>query len=518
VAADNRQNRASQETGAGTVLTVSGRSTRELLYTVRQLDPSGKHAMAASEYLPYSGSNETGHVVAVDATRLAAVSAWHRNWSPSSAADLSRKLHPVIRKPVVLRGDTLTATVDVRRLVKPPADAPDPVAASGPTAHMNVLVTVQTPNGEQADVELGVAQPGEHRYSAPAPDCRAGCRVVSIGLERDPGDVDAINGTVVWKSLGTGGTDEAGMTGATARLWKPLLAAQVDPSRAPDTTVNGNGDGVTISFSVDASDVPVISPGDLPDTLPAVVTTRTQTSPYAGTPGAIYGTGLDGQSQVVTPIERASALPRVDRAGELVDLEYADRMASGDFRDTLDEVWLSPDAPASFSKRLEAAGFHISDRVNLAARLHQLDRQGPALGLLLFLVAAVAAVVLAVAGVVTNSYLSGRRRAYELAAMRTFGVSRHTLIRAGSSEQRLLWGGSVLLGAVTGLVAAALALPAVPFYSDEGTGPPLDYTPRWLLLGGLFLALLALIGLLSAVISRLLVRTGVPELLREAQA
>jgi hypothetical protein len=221
---------------------------------------------------------------------------------------------------------------------------------------------------------------------------------------------------------------------------------------------------------------------------------------------------------VVTPIERAASLPRVDKAGELVDLEYADRLASTEFRDSVDEVWLAPDAPASFTKRLEAAGFHISDRSILAARLHQFDRQGPALGLLLFLVAAVAAVVLAVAGVVTNSYLSGRRRAYELAAMRTFGVSRHTLVRAGSSEQRLLWGGSVVLGAATGLVAAALALPAVPFYSDEGAGPPLDYTPRWLLLGGLFVALLALIGLLSALISRLLVRTGVPELLREAQA
>ncbi|MFL6077693.1 MAG: FtsX-like permease family protein [Mycobacteriales bacterium] len=516
VAADNRENRASQETGAGQVLTVTGGSTRELLYTVRRLDPSGKHAMAASEYLPYSGPNDTGHVVAVDATRLAAVSAWHRNWSPSPAATLARKLHPVIRQPVVLRGDTLTATVDVQKLEKPPGDVAGS-GASGP-ATMTVLVTVQTPDGRQVGVSLGTTQPGEHAYSGPAPECRSGCRVVSIGLDRDPGDLDTITGTVVWKSLGTDGRDQGGTSGDKAGLWRPMLQAQVDPSRPPETTVSGSGGGLTIRFTVDASDVPFVSPGDLPETLPAVVTTKTDTTPYAGTPGAIYGTGLDGQSQVVTPIERASSLPRVDRAGELVDLEYADRMATADFRDTLDEVWLSPDAPSSFGRRLEAAGFHISDRSDLSARLHQLDRQGPALGLLLFLVAAVAAVVLAVAGVVTNSYLSGRRRAYELAAMRTFGVSRHTLVRAGGSEQRLLWGGSVVLGAVTGLVAAGLALPAVPFYSDEGAGPPLDYTPRWLLLGGLFVALLVLIGVLSALISRLLVRTGVPELLREAQA
>ncbi len=89
-------------------------------------------------------------------------------------------------------------------------------------------------------------------------------------------------------------------------------------------------------------------------------------------------------------------------------------------------------------------------------------------------------------------------------------------MRAGITEQLLLLGTAVLLGIPGGVIAARLAMPAIPEFSDQ-TPVALHYvTPAWpiaLLAGGFVLLLVA-----TAVIAAgNLVRIAVPIRLREAE-
>jgi hypothetical protein len=121
-------------------------------------------------------------------------------------------------------------------------------------------------------------------------------------------------------------------------------------------------------------------------------------------------------------------------------------------------------------------GFRIDARESLAGRRAALDRQGPAVALRLFLVAALTAVVLAVIAVATTIHITGRRRAYELAALRTLGVGRRTLVAAMTREQLTFLGAGIVLGAASGLAGAVLALPKLPTATGVAEGPPLVYT------------------------------------------
>jgi ABC-type antimicrobial peptide transport system permease subunit len=202
----------------------------------------------------------------------------------------------------------------------------------------------------------------------------------------------------------------------------------------------------------------------------------------------------------------------------LVDLEYAERSALGPTQLEL-EVWLAPGVAASeLEPALAAAGFRTSTRDVLAERRAELDREGPALALLLFLVAALTALVLAVIAVATTVHIGARNRAYEIAALRTLGVRRRSLVAAVRREQLAFLGGGVVLGAVTGLAGAVLALPRLPLAAGAVNGPPPDYSPAWALLAALLLVAVALVVLVAHVAALLLVKAGVPELLREVQA
>ena len=146
-----------------------------------------------------------------------------------------------------------------------------------------------------------------------------------------------------------------------------------------------------------------------------------------------------------------------------------------------------------------------------------LGRQAPSLGMLLFLVGAGVAAILATGGALLDLYLLGRRRAFELAAMRAIGVRRLTLAAGVLIEQAMVLGAGVAFGAAGGLLAVRLVLPAVPLYSDRPVFPVLltpDPRPLGLLLAALVAAVGAGIGLATA----LLLRSAVPDRLREAQA
>jgi ABC-type antimicrobial peptide transport system permease subunit len=111
--------------------------------------------------------------------------------------------------------------------------------------------------------------------------------------------------------------------------------------------------------------------------------------------------------------------------------------------------------------------------------------------------------------------VTGRRRAFELAALRAVGLSRGGLLRSCVGEQLILLGTGFLLGVPAGLIAARLVLPAIP-ESSNSSPIPLDYTPQAVTIAA-FVAGVAIVLVLTAVVAgRGLMRAAVPDRLREA--
>ena len=120
-------------------------------------------------------------------------------------------------------------------------------------------------------------------------------------------------------------------------------------------------------------------------------------------------------------------------------------------------------------------------------------------------------------GVMLHLYLTGRRRAFELAVLEVFGARRRDLWGSVAVEQGSLVGYGVLCGGLIGLLVALVALPAIPQFADRPTVPPPVHTPDWAVLGlALGLAVL-LVGLGLAAVVAALVRQARPALLREEE-
>jgi hypothetical protein len=124
---------------------------------------------------------------------------------------------------------------------------------------------------------------------------------------------------------------------------------------------------------------------------------------------------------------------------------------------------------------------------------------------------------LATGGVMLHLYLTGRRRAFELAVLEVFGARRRDLWGPVAVEQGSLVGYGVLCGGLIGLLVALVALPAIPQFADRPTLPPPIHSPDWAVLGlALGLAVL-LVGVGLAAVVAALVRQARPALLREEE-
>jgi putative ABC transport system permease protein len=187
-------------------------------------------------------------------------------------------------------------------------------------------------------------------------------------------------------------------------------------------------------------------------------------------------------------------------------------------RPQVGEVWTVGGARGrAVAERLAASGVRVEGRVEAADQEADLAQQAPSLALLLLLVGAAAGAALATGGVMLHLYLTGRRRAFELAVLEVFGARRRDLWGPVAVEQGSLVGYGVVCGGLIGLLVALVALPAIPQFADRPTVPPPIYTPDWAVLGlALGLAVL-LVGLGLAAVVAALVRQARPALLREEE-
>jgi ABC-type antimicrobial peptide transport system permease subunit len=180
-------------------------------------------------------------------------------------------------------------------------------------------------------------------------------------------------------------------------------------------------------------------------------------------------------------------------------------------------VWLGANAPPGALDALRAAGARIVGTETLATRRGELGRDASSLALLLSLVAAVLAALLAVGTVLATAYVGGRRRSYELAALRSLGAAPRVLVRAGRREQLLLVVTGAVLGAVVGVAATYAALDALPAVTSAGIAPALR-GPRLLPVVAVVGGVLLLVALVAHLGSRRVVAAATADLLREDQA
>lgn len=495
-AGHNRELRALDLAGADTVLIVRpGAAVHDLRTAVDRADPGG-HSMAVA----YSSVDEPP-LLAVDTTRFAGVGAWVAGNTPAPLRYVLHRLAGSRPPPVIVRGTRLRLRIALGRHL------PRPV---------HLALTVGEPNFDQATRTIAPVRPGAGSYELSLPaTCAAGCRVDALGLTANTSaysnQVSAIDAVIgAWVRGGDG--------------WRPV-ASFGDPARW-----RGDGKGpVTIasagaSLSLDVRQTsgsaawPSAVSAAVPAILPGIVASGTAALYEGEQIHSVTAVGLDGETTNVDGVFRSLTLPRIDRNGMMVDFGSAlAAMAGAAAPTTQYQVWLSASAPANMAARLARQHVYVTRTIHASTLRASVDASGPAFADSLFLIAALAAIVLAVGATAVGRVVSVRRRGYELAALEAVGVAPRTLRRATAAEQGSIFAIGLCVGLAAGLLGSRLALPSMPIFVDTSTGPPLVFALPWALLGALAAGLLVVFAAVSVAMARLVERAATPSQLRGGQ-
>lgn len=484
VAGTNRSLRADFDVGAAKVVQVSFPASVNLLTAVRRADPSGRYAMAAMETKQYNQD-----LLAVDPTRLAKVAYWPAGISKTSLAQIVRWLQPKLQPALVLTGTATRMTVKLSSAVNPPPD---------------LQFTMLDSSGNAQIADFGYLQSGTHAYTAALPGaCLGGCYVTSLAPIWYPGPVTA--GSVSYSITVSGLQVERGSrwSGVSRRVYQPSYWSSNSPRNAQ---LFGAGTTLTVDLHNSASqDVsPAVMPAPLPEQLRAVSTVDSQ--PTDPTHNSIQD--FDGTSLNVNTSEAAAALPNLGSLGSLISLPIAMRADRGTPVDTTYSVWLAPRAPKQVMRSLISQGVHVISVQTPAATLTKFNDGGLGLAYRFFVFAAGAAAALAVATTILTFFLNARRRAFELAVLRALGIPTKILQRSLIVEQGLVLVPGLILGIVAALIAALLALGAVPEFGSNSGQPPLQLALPVVPLAVLAAGLLVVLSV-AAVVAALLTVRGV---------
>ena len=484
---------AGAEVGAVASVAVQPGAGSSAQAAVHEVDPDGRWAAAAVTWLP-SGGSVVGTVVGVEADRLAAVAQWAPEYGMGTVDEAAALIGPPLPPPIPLVADRIRVTVDA-----------GPVAEPGPLVMLAYRGTRDVP-------VTTLAQPlraGTHTYEAPVPCAEGGCTFYGLTVDRAqddrPIELD-LTLTRLEQQVAGGG-------------WTPVPAGFDEVSRwrveaytgTPVGELTAGADGLTYQGEVPARVSPFIAYADRAAPLPVIVA-----------PGALTQTGPTGPVLVdsvgrevpLGVVGRATAVPLGGAEGLLVDLASLSRSAQGPADTGTWRVWLGPDAPDDAVARLEAAGLAVDEVTTLAERETLLGREGPALALRLLLVCALAGAALAAGAVAISVAVTGRRRSYELAALRAVDVPRRALVASCVLEQVVLLGIGLVVGVPVGLLVARLALPLLPRSSGPELLPLLLDVPVGAV-AAFTLGTAVVLGVTAVVAGLVLVRQAVPSRLRE---
>ncbi len=497
VADRNRSARAEVEVGAPRVATLQFQPLHDPIAATEKADPSGSWAMATASWLPDGGGSVTGRVLAVDASRLAAVAySGHTGLSTEQLA--GQLVPPNAPKPLTVTTTAVRVTITATALS--PGNTP------------TVLLNLRRPGQFYLNARAGSLVAGTHTYTAAVP-CPSGCTLVGLTWDRPIDTFGVLSGQATISRIET----------ANGGSWRELPAGLTGSGNWRRATQAGNSSdqltvspaGLTDSFSSQTGGSAGIARADSPRPL------RTVAAPHGvasgpDVPRPLQMTDVVGASADYAVSASVPVLPSVQDTGLMVDLAAIRAQLPGFDSEADWSIWLGPHAPADAMARLKAAGLVLDPPRTEHSRQVELGRQGPALALRLLLICAIVGAILAVGGTAIAIASTGRRRSFELASLRALGIGRRVLLRAAVTEQLLLLGAAVLLGVPAGYFAARWAMPSIPEFADT-TPVRLQYQPA--LIGVLLFAaaFCALLAITSVIAGQLLMRAAAPARLREAE-
>jgi len=452
VAGRNRSIRSAFDVGASTVLKVEVKPGVNFVQAVRQVDPSGRRAMAVA-----IENASDGVTLAVDSQRLAAVAAWPASLSSRSITAIGQALGRTKVPPVDLSGSGLRVSVDLSRTVNPP-----------PALQATIL---NNGYGSDTTVRFGPLEPGAHRYRASTSGgCQPSCQLVSFSLIWAPPSVSDPGVTADIRMRVSGLAERT-----HSREWRNVVARLGRAANWRSTTggvhLSASPSGLDVQASLYADASPAsFGPADVPRALPVVMIGQP-----SGAQADSLGVGLDGETINVRPVAFVSALPAVGPNATMADLSLAQRVQTGPMLNTQLQVWLSPGPVQGLVRRLEALGVRPVGRSTAVAKDAALSHDGISLAYSFFLLAAVVATLLAIGSTIFALIAASRRREGELASLRAVGVARVSLRRSLLVEQGLIIGVGLLLGTAAGVASALAALPSIPEFVSSARVPAPDY-------------------------------------------
>lgn len=494
VASTNRVEQARASVGASTVLQVRAASPGALLSAVNAVDPTGSQAMAA-----VSVSNGQGGLLAVDSTRLEGISTWDPASIGRSMSDTAAWLRPdAPSPPVPVRGSLRIDTT---------------VARDDGDAQMSLAAVVRDQDGRPSEIPLGALPDGSGSAEVSLPMCvDAPCTLQGFTF-RQPIDVpsSAISATVtVSNPVDADGAIDLPAAGDDG--WRTGMSATAVPIERGAEVESATADRLALRVQVDRGDAG-IEIADHPAALPVVQGSASDAA--VGAAGSSRVAGLDGRF-IPTQSGGFGLLPRLGNQGTLADLTYAVAATGAAAGPMAYQVWLAEDAPTSVRTALEDAGLTVIGEESVSQRLAELERSGEALALRLFVITALVAVGLAAGTLLAYSFIMIRRRAYELAALKALGASHALLVRTGRRELLALVCTGVALGLMSGLAAAAAALPTLLDASSTDGAQPW-FGPAWLPVLALTAVILGALVLIADISARSTARRATPDLLRQVQ-
>jgi hypothetical protein len=497
VVADRLQDdRAAAYLGASQAVTVSVPSDVDFLQAVRRADPSGTQAMAV-ELLPSRG--DAPSLVALDASRLTAVSSWEPAWSGLGAAKLRAELAPPAGASMTVTGTQIS--IELAR-VSDVGDAPPD--ATGPFLTM----VVQNATGWHT-VSFGAPHDGTLVSPPHAVPCADGCRVVWLGERRDGSDASSFATAMTITGFSTDAQPASRLSPwLDADRWRNRIGEGSDSVLTPGAVIRSRPDGLGVLFTGGQGDTASMAPKDAPEPLPAIVGPSTQLTRYPGIPHAFVGTGLDQSRLLLQEVQRARILPRMLGDGALVDLAVANRVADPAQSAASDEVWLAPGAHPEVMAALARDHIRVTGRTTLGSVEARFASEASPRSARLGLAVGAGALLLSLLGVIAIRMVgaAGRRRDWD--SLRTAGVPRRLLRRVAAVETLVPIGLAAVLGVGAGVVAFVLTVPHLPLTRGDGAVPPPDYALAPLPLAATVAGVLLLIAVIAEVGARLELRGG----------